>query len=415
MLFINEDDKQADYLGSGETAGVLSGVWEDEPRAFPGHQSSAGLVTDAVRKTISYYLDHQHPDGYWWYELESNVTMESEYLMVLRFLGLHDEVRDRKIVQSILQKQRQDGTWPLFYGGKGDLSTTVEAYFALKLGGMSPDDEPLKKAREFILREGGVETSRVFTKIYLALFGLYDWRAVSSVPVEINILPVWFPLNIYNFSSWARSTLVPLAMILAKKPVRTVAGMTLCELYREPDRLPPITCGKLPTFSWKKIFIVLDRLVKAYENLPFNPVRKTALRRTEQWILDHQDPTGDWGGIQPAMINSVLALAVIGYPITSEPIQKGLEALKRFTIENDDTLVLQSCISPVWDTALTSLSNSITAGTPMLTTPRSFFCFSTSVWIRIPSPGRTSRAGCTGSSGCREKTVDGAPLMWTTT
>jgi squalene-hopene/tetraprenyl-beta-curcumene cyclase len=355
---INENEENADYRrGSGDAAGVLSGIRENELRAFPGRSSFIGPVSDAVRKTLSYYLDRQHPDGYWWYELESNVTIVSEYLMLLHFLGLRDEERDRKIVNNILRHQRADGTWPLFYGGKGDLSTTVEAYFALKLAGVSADDELLKKSGEFILREGGVEATRVFTKIYLALFGLYDWRAIPSIPVELNIFPVWFPLNIYNFSSWARSTLVPLAMILAIKPVRTLnPGMTLRELFREPDKMPPITSGKLPTFSWKRIFIAFDRLVKMYERLQIRPFRNTALKRTEQWILDHQEPTGDWGGIQPAMINSILALTAMGYPNTSEPVRKGLEALKKFTIENDHELALQSCISPVWDTALTSLA-----------------------------------------------------------
>jgi len=357
-LSINENDKKLDYrCGSGDLAGVLAGIQENEPRVFPERSSFAGPVSEAVRKTLSYYLDQQQPDGYWWYELESNVTMISEYLMLLHFLWLRDEERDRKFVHNILRNQRADGTWSLFYGGRGDLSTTVEAYCALKLAGFSADDEPLKKAGEFILREGGVEASRVFTKIYLALFGLYDWRAIPSIPVELNILPVWFPVNIYNFSSWARSTLVPLAMICAFKPVRiSNPGMTLRELYREPDRVPPITSGKLPSFSWKRIFIAFDKLVKVYERLPVRPFRKTALKRTEQWILDHQEPTGDWGGIQPAMINSILALTAMGYPNTSEQVRKGLEALKKFTIENDQEIVLQSCISPVWDTALTSLA-----------------------------------------------------------
>ncbi len=357
-LFINEKEKNPDYQGdSGDVAGILSGIRENDPRAFLGHSSSATPVSEAIGKTLSYYLDQQHPDGYWWYELESNVTMASEYLMLLHFLGLRDEERDRKIVHNILRNQRADGTWALFYGGRGDLSTTIEAYCALKLAGFTADDEPLKKAAKFILQEGGIEAARVFTKTYLALFGLYDWRAIPSIPVELNIFPVWFPLNIYNFSSWARSTFVPLAMICAFKPVRTLhPAITLRELYRTPDRVPPITSAKLPSFSFKKIFIAFDKLVKVYERLPVRPFRKMALKKTEQWILDHQEPTGDWGGIQPAMINSILALSAMGYPNSSEPVRKGLEALKRFTIENDHEIVLQSCISPVWDTALTSLA-----------------------------------------------------------
>ena len=357
-LSINDSEKKSDYQrGSEDVARILSGMRKNESRAFQGHSPVLGPVSDAIRKSLSYYIDRQHRDGYWWFELESNVTIVSEYLMLLHFLGLRDEERDRKIARNILRNQRADGTWSLFYGGRGDLSTTVEAYFALKIAGLSADEEPLRKARQFILREGGVEASRVFTKIYLALFGLYDWRAISSIPVELTIFPVWFPLKIYNFSSWARSTLVPLAMISAFKPVRTLDGVaTLRELYREPDRLPPITSGKLPSFSWKRTFIALDKLVKVYERMPVRLFRKMALKRTGQWILDHQESTGDWGGIQPAMINSILALTAMGYPNTSKPVRKGLDALKKFTIENDHELVLQSCISPVWDTALTCLA-----------------------------------------------------------
>ncbi|HXX56498.1 MAG TPA: prenyltransferase/squalene oxidase repeat-containing protein, partial [Thermodesulfovibrionales bacterium] len=171
-------------------------------------------VAEAMRKTQSYFLHQQHEDGYWWYELESNVTITAEYLMLLHFLGLADEKRKEKIANYILKRQRTDGTWALYWGGKGELSTTVEAYFALKLAGFSADDSRLEKAREFILEKGGVENSRVFTRIFLALFGEMDWKAVPSIPVEINLLPDGLPLNIYSLSSWARSTIVPLSILL---------------------------------------------------------------------------------------------------------------------------------------------------------------------------------------------------------
>lgn len=317
----------------------------------------AERVSEAIRKTHEYYIEQQHKDGYWWYELESNVTITAEYLMLLHFLGLKDAARDRKIAQHILKNQRPDGTWSIHWGGEGDLSTTVEAYFALKLAGYSADLLPLKKARDFILESGGVEASRVFTKIFLALFGEFQWRAIPSIPVEINLLPSWFPINIYNFSSWARSTLVPLSVVLDRKPVRPLAaGAGIQELYKEPGELPPVTTQKLSPFSWKRFFIVLDSLMKAVEDMPVRPLRTKALKKTEKWIHDHQDPTGDWGGIQPAMVNSILALAALGYGTAYEPIKKGLEALNNFCIEKSDELVLQSCISPVWDTALTALS-----------------------------------------------------------
>jgi squalene-hopene/tetraprenyl-beta-curcumene cyclase len=340
-----------------DRASVLAVEQKDQSVSFLKHISLIDRVTEAIRKTQSYYIGQQQRDGYWWYELESNVTMTSEYLMLLHFLGLKDKERDRKFVHHILQHQRSDGTWSIHWGGKGDLSTTVEAYFALKLSGFSAHDVHLQKAREFILAKGGVEVSRVFTKIFLALFGEFDWKAIPSIPVEINLLPTWFPFNIYRFSSWARSTIVPLSIILERKPVRFIPeSLRVRELYREPYKVPPITSKNLSLFSWKRLFVILDRVIKIMEDLPVRPWREEALRITERWILEHQESSGDWGGIQPAMINSILALVAMGYDLSYEPIRRGLEALERFTIETDEELVLQSCISPVWDTALTSLA-----------------------------------------------------------
>ncbi len=317
----------------------------------------ADRVGEAIRKSHAYYIEEQHKDGYWLYELESNVTITAEYLMLLHFLGLKDAARDNKIAQHILKNQRIDGTWAIHWGGKGDLSTTVEAYFALKLSGFSADDLPLRKARAFILESGGIEASRVFTKIFLALFGEFDWKAIPSIPVEVNLLPAWFPINIYNFSSWARSTLVPLSAVLDRKPSRPLpkkAGVR--ELYKEPGKMPPVTTQKLSPLSWKRFFIILDRLIKAVEDLPVRPLREKALKKTEQWVHEHQETSGDWGGIQPAMVNAILALSALGYGVAYEPVKKGLEALEKFTVEKADEMILQSCISPIWDTALTALA-----------------------------------------------------------
>ncbi len=324
---------------------------------IPAEEELWDNMRGAIEKTHSYYVDGQYEDGCWWYELESNVTMTSEYLMLFHFLGLRDEKRDLKMARHILTHQRTDGAWSIHRGGDGDLSTTIEAYFALKLAGFSADDEPLRQARAFILRRGGVEASRVFTKIFLALFGEFDWKAIPSIPVEINLLPHWFPINIYNFSSWARSTIVPLSIILDLKPVRPVQeSARIRELYKDPSRRPPLTTKRLPLLSWNRFFIVLDGALKIMEKLPLRPLRKRAMRNTEGWILRHQESSGDWGGIQPAMVNSVLALVALGYDLTSEPVRRGLEALERFTIESEEEIALQACVSPVWDTALTSLS-----------------------------------------------------------
>jgi squalene-hopene/tetraprenyl-beta-curcumene cyclase len=355
-LFNNAKNLFTRY-GLLEAPEIIPAVREDGPVVQTERLPLLQDLADAFRKTHRYYLGRQHLDGYWWYELESNVTIVSEYLMLLHFLGIADGQRDRKIARHILRNRRADGTWALYHGGRGDLSTTVEAYFALKLAGHSVDDEVMQQARRFILAEGGVEASRVFTKIYLALFGQFPWSAIPSIPVEITLFPAWFPLNIYNFSSWARSTVVPLSLVLECKPVRAVpdrAGVR--ELFQEPDKVPSLASSQLSPFSWKRIFIFLDRFVKACDGLPLRPLKKKAMRKTEQWILEHQEPTGDWGGIQPAMVNSILALSALGYGTGDGPVRKGVEALKRFVRESDDELALQSCISPVWDTALTSLA-----------------------------------------------------------
>ncbi len=321
---------------------------------------SAGLigrVSEAIKKTHSYYLSEQHEDGYWWYELESNVTITAEYLMLFHFIGLQDGDRDRKIATYIINKQRADGSWSIHWGGKGDLSTTVEAYFALKLAGMSADDLPLRRARAFILENGGAENVRVFTRIFLALFGQCDWKAIPSLPVETNLLPSWFPINIYNFSSWARSTFVPLSIILDIKPEKPIPSrLGIRELYKDPHNIPPVTSQKFGLISIKYLFVLLDSLLKTLEKLEIRPFRERALDRTEKWLIEHQEPTGDWGGIQPAMVNSILALAARGYDVSHDAIERGLSALERFSIENDDEICLQSCISPIWDTALTALA-----------------------------------------------------------
>jgi squalene-hopene/tetraprenyl-beta-curcumene cyclase len=317
----------------------------------------AANITGAVSKTQSYYFEHQHSDGYWWYELESNVTITAEYLMLLYFLGLNTKEKDRKIANYILKKQRMDGSWTIHYGAKGDLSTTVEAYFALRLAGYSPEDLRLRSAQAFILENGGVEGSRVFTRIFLALFGEFSWKAIPSIPIELNLLPSWFPVNIYVFSSWARSTVVPLSVLLDLRPVKPLlGGDSMRALYRDPDSLPHLTVRKLPVFSLKKLFVVLDHIFKVWEKFKLRPLRRLALKKTERWIREHQEPSGDWGGIQPAMVNSIWALVARGYSVSHGTINRGLKALERYTIETEDELVLQSCISPVWDTALTALA-----------------------------------------------------------
>ena len=311
-------------------------------------------LQNAIARGTEALLGMQSPEGYWWAELESNVTITAEYLMLHRLLGLPEEDFP-KMVNYILDRQLDNGAWSIWYGDGGELSTTVEAYLALKIAGLPAGDPRLVKARHFILERGGAIKSRVFTRIFLALFGQVSWEGIPLLPVEFMLLPPWTGLSIYELSSWTRATVVPLMIIMAHRPVWPLpSSMGVAELFR--DEREPFEGHRL---VWRpggdlleNLFIALDQVLKLYYRRPLKWLRQMGLARAERWILEHQEDSGDWAGIQPAMVNSLLALTTLGYPLQHEVVQKGLNALRFFTLSQGDRLWLQSCISPVWDTAL---------------------------------------------------------------
>ncbi len=315
-------------------------------------------VTEAIDRSQRFFLTTQAPEGFWVGELQSNVSIIAEYIMFQYFLGQPSPKRLRKAVRHILRTQLPDGGWSIYYGGPSELSATVEAYFALKMTGRPTDDPAMKRARELIRGKGGVEKSRVFTKINLALFGQYSWEGIPSMPVEMMFLPTGFYFNIYEFSSWSRSVIVPLMITFAQKPQVKIDGFPgIDELYASPpDHRQVAVEWSEELVSWRNFFVLADRVVKILERRTIPSVRAAAIRRAEHWILEHQDITGDWGGIMPAMMNSVLALLSLGYRPTDPVIAKGLEAIERFGIETSDEFRLQSCVSPVWDTAITIIA-----------------------------------------------------------
>lgn len=330
----------------------------------------AGDAQDPLDKVIErsrdFFFREQLPDGYWWAELESNVTIISEYIMLFHFLGMVDKTRERKMTHYILSKQTEEGSWALWFGGPGDVSTTVEAYFALKLAGYAADDPVMCSARKFILSKGGILKTRVFTKIFLALFGEFSWLGVPSMPVELMMFPDWAYFNIYELSSWSRATIIPLSIVMTEKPVRKLPPSSrVQELFVRPPRPTDYTFSRENGIaSWKNFFIGIDHLLKIYETSPIRPFKKRSIALAEQWILDHQESSGDWGGIQPAMLNSVLALHCLGYANDHPAVAKGLEALANFCVEDEDNIMLQSCVSPVWDSAL-ALVGMQEAGVPV--------------------------------------------------
>ncbi|TWJ32915.1 squalene--hopene cyclase [Geobacter argillaceus] len=344
---------------SGKVHHLPASIWKKQ-----GGEAKSPLDL-AIERSRDFFFREQLPAGYWWAELESNVTITAEYLMLFHFLGMVDKERERKIANYLLSKQTEDGSWTIWYGGPGDLSTTIEAYFALKLAGYQADHPAMAKARAFVLDKGGIIKARVFTKIFLALFGEFAWFGVPSMPIELMLLPNWAYFNMYELSSWARGTIIPLSLVMAERPVRKLPpSARVQELYVRPPRPIDYTFSKEDgILTWKNFFVGVDHMLKIYESSPIRPFKNKAMARAEQWVLDHQETTGDWGGIQPAMLNSVLALHSLGYANDHPAVAKGLEALANFCIEGEDELVLQSCVSPVWDTAL-ALKALVDSGVP---------------------------------------------------
>ena len=317
------------------------------------------LELDAtIRRAQDNLLDSQYAEGYWWGELESNPTMEAEYLFLTQFLGLRDEERWRRLTNHILSRQRSDGTWGLYYDAPGDLSTSTECYFALKLAGYPADDPRMVRAREFIVSKGGVPNTRVFTKVWLSLFGQWEWSGVPVMPAEMMLLPNWSPLNIYDFASWARATIVPMIILLDRKPVRDIPDSAhIDELYPLPRSETSYTIGRpKKLIGWDTLFYAGDGLLRRLDKLPWKPTRGQAIKRAEQWVLEHQEADGSWGGIQPPWVYSLMALSCLGYPSDHPVIAKGMAGFENFAIEEGDTLRIQACVSPLWDTGLAMIA-----------------------------------------------------------
>ncbi len=314
------------------------------------NQVSKPKLEQAITRSQAHLLALQYPEGYWWGELESNVTITSE-VVLLHKVWQTDRTRPLAKAEKYLRsQQRQHGGWELYYGDGGDLSTSVEAYMALRLLGVSAADPALVKAKGFILQQGGISQTRIFTKLHLALIGCYDWQGLPSIPPWIMLLPEQSPFTIYEMSSWARGSTVPLLIVFDRQPIFNLdTPINLDELYAEG--IANVRYELPRSNDWTDIFLTLDNAFKLAENLNLVPWRSQGIAAAEKWILERQEATGDWGGIIPAMLNSLLALRTLDYDVNDPVIQRGLTAVDNFAIETENSYRLQPCISPVWDTA----------------------------------------------------------------
>ncbi|MGH7231741.1 MAG: squalene--hopene cyclase, partial [Nitrospiraceae bacterium] len=325
------------------------------------------LIDEAIRRSKAWFLERQDPEeGFWVAELEADTTLTSEYLMLRRFLGLVDPERERKAIRYLEATQLPEGGWPIHYGGPADISASVKAYFALKLSGVSPDEPFMIRAKDAILAKGGVVSANVFTKIVLALFDQYDWQGIPSMPPEIMLLPKRFYFSIYAVSYWTRAVLIPLLIVFAHRPVCCIPNeQGIDELFVTPrphvrysEEIPLKKDAAL--FTWRNLFITLDAALKLYDRMPLRALREAAVQKAADWMLDHLKGTGGLGAIYPAMANSILALRCLGYGVDHPLVVKALgeiEALEVYEALNTrhgrvETLHLQPCFSPIWDTAL---------------------------------------------------------------
>lgn len=329
-------------------------------RTKKGDDAVVGELKEAIERGCEWLYRNQHEEGFWVGALESNSCMEAEWLLAMYFLGVEGDPKYEGVVRSILNEQRSDGSWEIYYGAPdGDINSTVECYAALRSAGMSPQSEPLRKARRWIVDHGGLNGIRVFTKFWLALIGEWPWTGTPTLPPELIFLPSWFPLNIYRFSSWSRATIIPLSILSARRPVRKLpVERRLDELFPDGrDKMDYSIPRKKRTLSWEGFFLLVDRLLRAYVKSPLHPGRETAVKVCIEWIIKHQEADGAWSGIQPPWVYSLMALNVEGYPLEHPVMASGLRALDaHWSYERNGGIYIQASESPVWDTLLSMLA-----------------------------------------------------------
>ncbi|MEJ2358981.1 MAG: prenyltransferase/squalene oxidase repeat-containing protein, partial [Deinococcales bacterium] len=324
----------------------------EAPAAADTRVPDADPVRAAIARSQAYLLDRQHPDGYWRGELEADASVTAGLIPVLYAVhGEVDPVRRDKAVAFVRAKQQPDGGWPAYHGGPDSLDVSIQAYFGLKLAGVPADDPAMRRARDFVVGEGGVQRANLVTRMWLAVFGQVDYATLPTVPPELMLLPENGPFSIYDFASWSRETLVALMLVSALKPRFEVPqGHGVEELYAAAGGGP--RAAEAPSSSgWPAFFRAVDRVLKLWERLPVQPGRTAALASAEAWLIRHQEADGSWGGIMLPWVYALFALKALGYANDHPVMARAIAGLEDFIVEDEHTLRLEPAVSPVWDTA----------------------------------------------------------------
>jgi squalene-hopene/tetraprenyl-beta-curcumene cyclase len=317
-------------------------------------------VGDAVKKASSSLLDHQAAEGYWWADLRADTTLESDYVLLQLWLhppvdGIWNPPTRRKVdsaVAAILNRQLEDGGFNIYLHGPSEINASIKAYFALKVAGLSPSDQRMQRLKHRVLELGGLQASNSYVRTNLSLFNLFPRDACPSIPPEIILLPFNF---IYQMSSWTRAIVLSLSIVHAANPRRPVpAGLTLDELFLPGAPMHPERDPKL--FSWRNVFLFIDRFLKRWEKLGVHFVRQHAIKKCGEWMIKHFEGSDGLGAIYPSMQYAIMALDVLGYG-PDHPLR--MEAEKQFNclmVDDERGFYMQPCFSPVWDTAIAAFA-----------------------------------------------------------
>lgn len=334
-------------------------------RQDASHQSpaaeAAGLLANlagGIAKTCNWFFANQQDANHWCAELEGDTILESETILLLAFLGKHDQPFAKRCAQTIADKQLPSGGWAMYPGGKLEVSQSVKAYFALKLTGHDPKSEPMQRAAKAIRAAGGADAVNSFTRFYLALLGEIPYSVCPAVPPELMMLPKWFPINIYKMSAWSRTIVVPLSIMWAYRPkIQLPESQGIKELFLKPaTQWPPLRSpglkGPVRFFSWENFFRQADRGLKLLEVTGLKPFRSIALAKAKKWMIRRFAESDGLGAIFPPIVWSLIALRCLGYSDDSPEVRQQHAELQKLVVEDEHATWLQPCLSPVWDTAI---------------------------------------------------------------
>ena len=308
----------------------------------------------AINSASRALMDLQRDDGHWVFELEADATIPAELVLLKHYLGEPEDLElERKIGVYLRRIQGEHGGWALYHGGGFDISATVKAYFALKMIGDDISAPHMARAREAVLAAGGAAAANVFTRFQLALYGAGSWSAIPTMPVELILVPKWFPIHLNKMSYWARTVIVPLLVLQVKKPVaRNARGIRVDELYQTAVKAQPKSAVANRSAFWTGFFNALDVVLKAVDPLWPKGLRQRAIDRCVAFVTERLNGEDGLGAIYPAMANSVMMFDALGYA-PDHPLRKLARAsVERLLVIKDEETYCQPCVSPVWDTSL---------------------------------------------------------------